>query len=128
MATKTIAREIAGLLQAIDNCAKSGNADWHIRHTQRLDALIKDHAPSGSGWDCGTTLDLQKSTPEKLIFTGSWHHMNDAGYYDGWTNHTITARASLVWGVDLRVSGRNRNGVKDYLGELFAGWLASPAP
>ena len=39
--------------------------------------------------------------------------------YDGWTNHTLTVRASLQFGIDLTISGRNRNQIKEYLYETF---------
>jgi hypothetical protein len=45
--------------------------------------------------------------------------MDDVGYYDGWTEHTLTVRPSLAFGIDLKFSGRNRNQIKDYLHEVF---------
>jgi hypothetical protein len=53
------------------------------------------------------------------VFTCSYHHMNSDGYYDGWTEHEIIAKPSLVHGIDLEVKGRNRNEIKDYLHDTF---------
>lgn len=111
-------QRIASLLLAIENCAKSGNDEWSVRHTATLDDIIKNELPSGAGWDAGTTLD-GRSTPEKLVFFGSFHHMDQHGGYDGWTDHTITVTASLVHDIKLKISGRDRNEIKDYLHELF---------
>lgn len=44
--------------------------------------------------------------------------MNDAGMYDGWTEHVITILPSFS-GITISVSGSNRNDIKDYLAETF---------
>lgn len=127
MKTQTIAEALASALQARINCEQSGNTEWQQRHGERI-AELMETAPSGSGIDTGTTLDDEKANPEKLSFYLSYHHMNDGGMYDGWTEHTVTARASLVFGLDVRIGGRDRNDIKDYLGEVYQEWLASEAP
>jgi hypothetical protein len=50
--------------------------------------------------------------------------MNDTGYYDGWTEHTVTVTPSFS-GINIRVSGRNRNDIKDYIHETFSYALRS---
>ena len=112
-------REIASLLSARENCRNTNNTEWEDKHEDTLTHLVKNYLPSGSGIDCGTKLDLDASTPEKLVFTFGYHHMNDGGYYDGWTEHTMIVRPSLQFGFYLRISGRDRNGVKDYLYETY---------
>ena len=82
-------------------------------------AQLQSILPSGSGFDDGTQIDLDRSTPEKIVLSTSFHHMNDGGYYDGWTEHVVTVRPSFVYGLDIHVSGRNRNGIKEYITETF---------
>ncbi len=125
--TKTpLYRELASVLQARANCARSSDhADWFDRHSATLRLLVKNYLPSGSGIDSGTTLDVDASTPEKLVFAFGYHHMDENGMYDGWTEHTLTVRPSLLSGIDLRISGRNRNDVKDYLYEIYQYALTS---
>jgi hypothetical protein len=102
------------------NCGIDKNTEWKLRHEERLIKLVKEQMPSGSGIDDGVKLDLDKSTSEKLVFTTSFHHMNGTGYYVGcWTDHTITVTASLIFGINIRISGRNRNDIKDYLHDVF---------
>lgn len=115
---QTVAARIASLLQAIENCNKSGNWEWRDRHTESLRAIQKQ-LPSGSGIDSGTTIDMDRSTPERIVLVADFHHMNDAGMYDGWTAHTVIVRASLLFGLDIRISGRDRNGIKEYLGDVY---------
>lgn len=115
---------IAQTLQARVNCERSQNEEWEARHQATLDQLIRDFMPSGSGFDCGTKLD-PKSTPERLMLVAPFHHMNESGMYDGWGDHVVTVRPSLCYGFVLSISGRDRDGFKDYAGELFHAALSA---
>jgi hypothetical protein len=105
-------------------------AQWTPEHTAevramvdaRLNELMSD-APSGSGIDSGTELDSD-STPKRLIFTFGYHHMDDVGCYDGWTDHSAIVTPNLQWGFNLRITGRDRNQVKDCLYDVFNNWLS----
>ena len=116
---KTLAQEIAGRLAAIENCRKSGNAEWQERHTEALRADMIEFLPSGSGFDSGTQIDLDASRPECLVFRTAFHHMNENGFYDGWTDHVVRVRPSLVYGLSISVSGRDRNDIKDHIHGVF---------
>ena len=123
---QNVAQTIAGLLHAMANCEQSGNAEWHTRHGMTLSTIVREYLPSGSGIDNGTSLDRSRSTPERLVFETAFHHMNEHGFYDGWTAHTVTVRASLAYGLDIRISGRNRNDIKDHLYDVFGAALELP--
>lgn len=112
-------QRLASLIQAIRNCDKSGNTEWAYRHSARIRELLENEMPSGSGFDGGTLLDFDASHADKLVFTTSFHHMNEVGYYDGWTEHTVTVTPSLLHGINLRISGRNRNDIKEYIHSEF---------
>lgn len=101
------------------NCIESGNSEWQARHKESLLRLTKDYLPSGSGFDSGAKIDLDQSTDERLVFTTAFHHMNDSGMYNGWTEHTVTVTPSLSHGFMLKVSGRDRNSIKDYIADCF---------
>jgi hypothetical protein len=113
-----IYQQIASRLLAMENCRKTGNTEWLEKHEQTINKLVEDHMPSGSGFDNGTHLNYKDSTPNTLVFNTSYHHM-DEGCYDGWTEHTVTVKPSLAFGFDLRISGRDRNGIKDYIHDAF---------
>lgn len=119
---RPIYMELAALLVAQANCRKSGNTEWLERHGDRISELMRN-APSGSGFDSGTKLDADKSKPDKLVFTTSFHHMDESGGYDGWTDHEVIVRPSLMSGFDLRITGRDRNGIKEYIAEIFHSFL-----
>lgn len=114
-----IYKEIASRLVAMANCEKSNNVEWYDNHKDAIESLIEDFLPSGSGVDAGTKLDFDASMGEKLVFRASYHHMNADGYYDGWTDHTITVTPSLAFGISIQISGRDSNDIKEYLHEIF---------
>lgn len=109
--------ELAAAIEARRNCADMGNQEWLVKWTQRIQEL-EQLLPSGSGIDHGTILDLEQSHAEKLVMRADFHHMNDVGMYDGWTGHVVTVTPSFR-GINLRISGRNRNDIKEYLYETF---------
>ncbi len=108
---------IAQITDAYQRCIETNN-DWSQKHAQTLETL-QTLLPSGSGFDSGTKIDLDRSTGEKLVLHTSYHHMHESGMYDGWTDHTVTVRASLIHTIDLKISGPNRNEIKDYIHETF---------
>jgi len=111
---------LASRIQAMANCVKANNQEWLVKHREHAEQLVKQFMPSGSGIDTGTKLCFEESTGEKLVFTFGFHHMNDAGMYDGWTEHKAIVTPSLQFGFNLKITGRDRNGIKDYLHETFS--------
>lgn len=79
-------------------------------------ARLEKMLPSGGGIDNGT--QVIECTPTKVVLECGFHHMNDAGMYDGWTKHRITVRPAFH-GIDVTVSGRDRNRIKEYLADTF---------
>jgi len=118
MTRKPLYQQIASVVNARLNCEKADNTEWYEKHTKTLNDL-KDMLPRGSGIDGENEIDLVQSTGEKLVIHTSFHHMNDVGMYDGWTDHTIRVYPSLIHGIRLTISGRNRRDIKDYLYYVF---------
>jgi len=112
-------RELACLIAARNNCAKSANNEWYDKHEEHIEWIVKQFMPHGSGFDAGTKLDLEASTSEKLVFVTAYHHMNENGMYGGWTEHKVTVRPSLAFDYQIKITGRDRNQIKDYMHECF---------
>ena len=89
-----------------------GQAEDKIRELEK-------QLPSGSGVDNGASVNLKLSTPQKIVINTAFHHMDGNGYYDGWTEHQVIVTPCLKYGYALRITGRNRNQIKDYLYDLF---------
>ena len=118
---------IAQALQAHQACVISGNGTWEERHKDRILTLVRDYMPAGAGVDNGTHLNFEASTPEKLVFDVGFHHMSDGGYYTGWTQHKIIITPSLAHGFDIKVTGRDKNGIKEYLADTYHSALEGEA-
>lgn len=88
---------------------------------EHLHDYVKKHGPSGSGIDRGVVFS-SFSTPLRLVFDVDFHHMDEHGSYDGWTSHKVIVTPTFG-GFDVRVTGSNRNQIKDYLGDTFHHWL-----
>ena len=110
---------MAGLILARENCERFGKHEWKGRHTERLLRLVKNYMPSGSGLDTGTEIDMDKSEANKLVFNFSFHHMDEHGGYDGWTEHYALVKPSLYCGIRVIIGGRDRNQIKEYLHEVY---------
>lgn len=127
---RTLYSELSRAIQARANCAElvgghdgvdgeMRNPEWFDKHEETIEMLVKQHMPHGSGFDSGTKIDLDASHADKLVFTTSFHHMNDGGFYDGWTEHTVTVVPSLSNGFHMRIGGRNRNDIKEMMYQEF---------
>lgn len=114
---KTVVQTIASALQALRNCQKSGN-DYGANWETLLSSIERNCLPSGSGIDRGTKIDFDRSNGGRIVLNFSFHHMNDGGYYDGWTDHSAIITPAFE-GFDIRITGRNQNDVKEYLSDLF---------
>lgn len=113
--TKTLAAWIAETAEWSERAENNPNAQWSDIASARLDQLV-DMLPSGSGIDNGTELISADAT--KIVLSAGFHHMSEHGYYDGWTEHRITIRPTFS-GLDVTISGRNRNDIKEYLHEVY---------
>lgn len=106
---------IANKFQAMQTC----NETWRELHETAIKSLVENHMPSGSGIDSGTEFDFDNSKPQKLVFTFSYHHMDEGGMYDGWTEHKLILTPSLVGNFDMKIIGPNRNDCKEYFYQVF---------
>lgn len=118
---KTIAEALHRALIAKAAAEERGTYLWSERWQERIDQLL-DTAPSGSGFDAGT--QVQSWNSHQLKFKTSYHHMQD-GFYVGWTDHVITVQPGWRGPEVTRCTGSSRNGLKDYIFEVFYDWLTS---
>ena len=115
-------KKYAAISSAIAALNRSWDANDIVNRDRWLDRIddITATLPSGSGIDAGSSIDTEKSKPDRIVINLSFHHMTEHGVYDGWTEHEIIATPSLAFGFNVRVTGRNRNDIKAYLGDIFA--------
>ena len=113
-----VIQTIAGL---IDTLRRN---EWeHAPSAEALGYIMANFLPSGSGIDSGCVIDPDKQKANRVVISCQFHHMNENGYYDGWTSHDITVTPAFGHRPDIRVTGRDRNGIKEYLADIFANAL-----
>lgn len=111
---RALAREISRYHRGTESLAP-----WASDAQDAIEYLAREYLPSGSGFDSGCQIELDESRADKIVIRCEFHHMNDAGYYDGWTHHRAIVTPSLEWGFNLRITGRDKNGIKEYIGDTM---------
>ncbi len=126
--TTLVYRAIAGAFIALRNAERANNEEWIGKHTERINRLVDENLPTGSGFDSGTQFSYNTSHRGRLVFHTSFHHMDEGGSYDGWTDHPVSVTPDLFFGINVKVGGRDRNDIKDYIGEVFGDALETEIP
>lgn len=115
------------LIEAIAQNARLLNSETHFSPLHDAAVMrqrrIMDCLPSGSGFDSGTELVSADNT--KIVFETGFHHMNENGFYTGWTNHLVYVKPSFIGEYDIRITGRNVNGIKEYIADVFHNVLSA---
>lgn len=94
---------------------------------QRIVEYVERYMPIGGGIE-NTRLVLAKSTESVLVFSCSFHHMNRNGFYDGYTYHEIKVSSSLTNEINIRITGKDRYDIKEYLDQIFFDALVQDVP
>ena len=112
---------LASLCQRYHNTARQfalGNPSMADHCLEEAHRLVREYMPSGSGFDAGTELVIDVCDASTLVFKTAFHHMDEHGGYDGWSEHKVKVTAEFG-GFDIYVGGRDRDGIKEYIGETF---------
>lgn len=123
MKTELLYKKLSAALQAQKNCLEHKNPTWHAIWSDRVEKIMRS-APSGSGFNTGTSLEYVQEPDTELRFCTEYNHMDEAGYYDGWTTHVVKVTPRFS-GIDIKVTGKNKNDIKEYIGDVFYDWLTT---
>lgn len=118
MMEKPVAYQIAATAVAHQNCVRSGNSVWRKRHKARLDKIERECLPYGTR--------IVSATANELVFETSYHHMNEHGYYCGWSYHLVNVTSTFL-GLDVQIVDSSwdtedeidREASLDYIAETF---------
>ena len=83
-----------------------------------IDEIENEILPSGSGFDAGCKIDREMFSRATFCLSFGYHHMNDTGFYTGWTEHTVKVRADFQSEVDLKIS-HVRDPFAEYVYDTF---------
>ena len=77
-----IYHQLATSFQAWKNCIASKNQEWEDKHFDKIQEIIRNEMPSGSGFDNGTFFDFEMSSPENLTgYAGtSYEYQHPTGF------------------------------------------------
>jgi hypothetical protein len=96
------------------------NPYWAKAWKHILIEVIQEHLPSGSGFDNGCSLNFEESKTNKLVINCDYHHMDENGYYDGWSYNKIVITPDLRWEFNMKlVNMKGGKKLKDYDREYF---------
>jgi len=117
---QTVIQRLSGLIRARLNHIKNKNDNGQGAHEYSIEAIIEHRLPHGSGIDRKTTLDYEKSKPDRIVLHNSYHVMDENGYYAGWVDYRVIITPSLQFGYEINIIGNFSSniesfGVKDYL-------------
>jgi hypothetical protein len=122
---KPLYQSIALAIDAYKTCKSRNNTEWETRWEDTLHNYASTYLPHGSGFDNGCIIDIDKSTPDRIVIHADFHNMNENGFYDGWGTHNVIIKPSLFFGFTLTITGRDYNGFKSYAYELFQECLST---
>ena len=115
------------------NCSYSivFNPEWEGKWDNLIRYICKNHLPSGSGFDCGTTVvEDECVSGRKLVLNFDFHHMDEHGYYDGWTSHKVIVTPYFD-GIDVKITGalpRKYRMAKEYFASTMEHMLTATIP
>lgn len=126
---RPVYQQVAISFSALLHCQKNYcvRPDAEANHAEMINRICKLYLPSGSGFDSGTEFNYEDSTEDCLVLCTSFHHMDEHGYYDGWTDHVIKVKPSLAFGFTLEIEGEDRDGIHDYIADTFHHMLTAEA-
>ncbi len=118
---KTLYQRMAQTAEAHNNCVRSGNVEWQIRHEEALNDMLNE-LPHGSGIDGTYSIDAGYCNADKIEFFCQYQAMNENGMYDGWIDYKVKVMASLAHGYKLSITGNfgNRQDIKEYLYDVYS--------
>ena len=87
---------LATTAQRIRNLTDKPGREDVLSYVEGLfDRLVKEHLPSGSGFDGETSVDISQF-PQQLVVTTDFHLMDQHGFYSGW--YTVRIGVAADWG------------------------------
>lgn len=111
-------QKLAFSIAAYNSFPKDSQSEWKEKHLDTIYS-IEESLPHGSGINKGTkVMILPESKGEKITLYVEFHHMDENGFYCGWTEHNVIVTPSFS-GFNIRITGRNFNQIKDYLSDVY---------
>jgi hypothetical protein len=113
---------IARYINQIGNLEKFNTPEslnMALKVEELVENMVLEYLPRGSGFDKGTKINWDESNENKLVFETAFHHINERGYYNGWTEHKVIITPNLMFGFNIKIAGKNREEIKCVIHDRF---------
>lgn len=81
-------------------------------------ASLNELLPKGNGIEAGCAI-LLKSTRNKIVIDTAYNHPNGSYVATRWTNHQVVVTPAFEGEINIRITGKNENDIKDFLFDVF---------
>lgn len=117
----TLLSELATATVAHNNALNRGNINWAEKHKDKIKWLCKNYLPTGSGFDAGPfKVEYENCTDKKLVLFSEFHIMDSNGYYDGWTEVTVTVESTFLGpDINVKLSREDVPELEEYIAEFL---------
>ena len=78
-------------------------------------ALLQELLPIGNGIETGCVISLKSTKKRIVIDTINWH----PNYSDKLTKHQVVITPSFEGEINIRITGKNEDNIKEYLHDIF---------
>lgn len=96
--------------------SQSSSLNHVLKCKMRLAHVVDNYLPSCNMRNINKTFLHYSSSPKRLIFHTSYQHDDRT-----WTDHKVVVTPSLMYDApDIKITGKNKNQINDYLHEVFA--------
>ena len=84
-------------------------------------SLLQELLPNGNGirGQEGLAEILPESTKKRIVIYTTYWHPNDSYETSRWTAHQVIITPSFEREINIRITGKNKDNVKDYLHDIF---------
>lgn len=125
---RTVIQALSALVGARRRCYESGNLDAAYGHEVDIRDIETNHLPHGSGFDWGTSVDLEQSTEESVVLHMPYERIDENGYYCERCDYSVIVKPAFV-GITIEVFGApgedTCNADTDYIGQVLQDVLES---
>lgn len=91
----TLACRIAYIAEALDIAERNRNHPWIEKWEAELEQL-ENMLPHGSGLDGVVEIDRSATSSDKITIVFDYHHMDEFGGYQGWSEWRLVVSADLL--------------------------------
>jgi hypothetical protein len=110
-----VVEALASALSTMRSCEREEMAD---RAKERVGKIQQELLLSGSGNDAGSEVLVDLCSDRKIVIQSDFHHMDENGFYSGWTKGVFTITPSFH-GIEVKFVVRGRPDIKYWDARLF---------